>query len=180
MWIKIKHFLKQNVVLIKFYLYFFYLLGLLYFMAHWDITANLLAEELPALIASMVGYCLNVIGFPVKVSTTTIQMQGFAYRIIYHCSGLFLMIIYSAAVVAFPATIKEKIIGLLFGNPILFFTNVLRLVMLGIVGSRWPQYFEASHEYLWQGIFIIFVIFLWLIWKEKMVALPEEPQEAGS
>jgi len=116
-----------------------------------------------------VGIILEAIGFTVTVTKATIQLQGFAYRIIYHCSGLFLMIIYSSAVIAYPATIKEKTLGLVLGNPVLFFTNVLRLVMLGIVGYKWPAYFDASHEYLWQGIFIVFVIFLWMVWKEKFV-----------
>ncbi|MBN2381941.1 archaeosortase/exosortase family protein [bacterium] len=166
---KISTFIRQNWVLFKFYLYFFYLMGLLYLLAHWNVTENILAYHFPHLIAVMVGYLLELIGFTVSVSQATIHLQGFAYRIIYHCSGLFLLIIYSAAVIAYPATVKEKTIGLVLGNPLLFLSNIVRLVMLGIIGYKYPQYFNASHEYLWQGIFIVFVIFLWLIWKEKFV-----------
>lgn len=166
---KIYTFFHNNAVLFKFYLYFLYFLGLLYFVAHWKVTESILAVSLPQIIAEMVGFILNSIGFTVTVTKATIQMQGFAYRIIYHCSGLFLMVIYSSAVIAYPATVKEKTIGLILGNPILFFTNILRLVMLGMVGYKYPQYFDYSHEYLWQGIFIVFVIFLWMIWKEKFV-----------
>ncbi|MFC1849433.1 archaeosortase/exosortase family protein [candidate division CSSED10-310 bacterium] len=170
---KIYQFLNQNAVLLKFYLYFLYFLALLYFISHWKITKDILGLHLPAFIAVLVAFFLELIGFTVTVSQATIQLHGFAYRIIYHCSGLFLMIIYSSAVIAYPATVKEKTIGLLLGNPILFITNVLRLVMLGIVGYKYPQYFDASHEYLWQGIFIVFVIFLWMVWKEIFVKSEE-------
>lgn len=170
---KIYSFLKSNIVLLKFYLYFLYFLGLLYFLSHWKITEAILAVQFPSLIASLVGILLKSIGFSVHVTGPVIQLNSFAYKIIYHCTGVFLMAIYSSAVLAYPSTIKEKTIGILTGNPILFLTNIIRLVMLGIVGYKWPRYFQPSHEYLWQGIFVVFVIFLWLIWKEKFVKSEE-------
>jgi exosortase/archaeosortase family protein len=45
-----------------------------------------------------------------------------------------------------------------------------RLVVLAFVGVfSNPEIFKFVHNYLWQTIFIVFVIILWLIWVDRVV-----------
>jgi archaeosortase B (VPXXXP-CTERM-specific) len=162
---------RSHDVLVRFYLLFAYLVALLYLGLHLETSHVLLAQSFPAFTASCVGVALTLLGQTVTVTGQTVSVQGgMAFEIIYQCSGLFLMAIYAAAVLAYPARVREKGLGLLFGLPLLFLANVVRLALLGIVGRFFPQYFDLSHEYLWQGIFIVFVLLLWTLWRDHLVA----------
>jgi len=162
---------RSHDVLVRFYLLFAYLVALLYLGLHLETSHELLAERFPAFTASCVGLVLTLLGQTVSVSGQTVSVQdGMSFQIIYQCSGLFLMAIYTAAVLAYPATLREKGLGLLVGLPLLFLANLVRLALLGIIGKFFPQFFELSHEYLWQGIFIVFVLLLWTFWRDHLVA----------
>ena len=63
--------------------------------------------------------------------------------------------------------------GRVVGVGLLYGVNVSRLTMMAMigaadntVGSRW---FNFAHEYVWQGIFIIFVVAVWMAWIEFIV-----------
>jgi len=32
-----------------------------------------------------------------------------------------------------------------------------------------PQYSEFFHNYMWQVVFIVMVVFMWLVWIDKVV-----------
>lgn len=91
------------------------------------------------------------------------------------------MMIYASAVLAYPAKVFEKIYGLIFGWVGLYSINTIRMAALGVIGMKWRKHFDFYHEYLWQGIFIIFVIGFWLIWKEKLISEPppDDPESDG-
>jgi exosortase H (IPTLxxWG-CTERM-specific) len=171
---------RANAVLVRFYLLFGYLVTLLYLGLHLETSHRMLAERFPAFTASCVGLVLRMLGQDVVTSGQTVSVQGgMSFQIIYQCSGLFLMSIFAAAVLAYPARIVEKLLGLAIGLPILFVANVLRLAALGLVGHYFPAYFDLSHEYLWQGIFIVFVLFLWVQWRDRFVARGSPLELAG-
>ena len=101
-------------------------------------------------------------------------MPGFAFTIIKGCTGIFAMLIYGSAVLAYPAGAFRKLLGILMGVPALMSINITRLTVLGVVGVYRRDLFEYFHEYLWQGIFIVFVIVLWMFWRWLLV--PEDYQ----
>ncbi len=85
------------------------------------------------------------------------------------CDAAEPMAIFVAAVIAFPATYKSKFAGLLFGIPILFLLNIVRVFTLFIAGVHYPDFFETMHLAVWQVLFIIFAIMLWVLWIKLMV-----------
>ncbi len=167
---KIGRFLKQNSVLFKFYGLLLYFILLFFLMLHWDISHKYIAEYFPKLIAAVSGFFLNLVGIETKVTGINVQVEnGFGFTLVYHCAGIFAMIIYISAVLAYPARFREKLLGLVLGLPFLNAVNITRVIILGIVGNYYPRFFDFFHEYLWQGIFIVFVIGIWMIWREKFV-----------
>ncbi|KAB3547905.1 MAG: exosortase H [ANME-2 cluster archaeon] len=120
--------------------------------------------------ASILGFLLRIFGMDVVVSGNTVTIVGhITLRIIDECTAMFGSIVYLSCVLAYPADVKKKVIGIVLGIPCLYAINMVRLVILAFVGVSSPGIFEFVHTYLWQTIFIIFVILIWLIWVDKVV-----------
>ena len=120
--------------------------------------------------ASILGFFLRIFGMDVVVDRNTITIVGhITLRIIDECTAMFGSIIYLSCVLAYPAEIKKKVIGIVLGIPCLYAINMVRLVILAFVGILNPGIFEFVHTYLWQTIFIVFVIVIWLIWVDRVV-----------
>jgi exosortase/archaeosortase family protein len=83
------------------------------------------------------------------------------------------MSIFLAAVLAFPTGLVPRAIGAVGGLAALYVINILRLATLGIIGamdaSPGQKWFNFIHEYVWQGIFIVFVVAVWMLWIEFVV-----------
>jgi len=166
---KIKSWLSRNYVLVRFYSLLAYCWLLLYFVLHWDVSHKYIAVQLPIFMAKTVVVVLQTFGVEANSHVATVSVPGFAFEIIYQCAGIFGMMIYASAVIAFPSTIKEKLFGLALGIPGLYLINTIRMSALAVIGMYWKDLFDFFHEWMWQGIFIVFVIVFWLIWKEKFV-----------
>ncbi len=168
-------FFKRNKVLVKFYALLLYFWLLFYFILHWPYSHKYIAYNLPVFMAKSVAMVLNLLGYTAQTHEAGISLQSaaggtpFNFSIIYECAGIFGMMIYTAAVIAYPSKLREKLYGLLLGIPGLYLINWIRMVALGIIGLHWKNLFDWFHEWMWQGIFILFVVFFWILWKEKFV-----------
>lgn len=98
-----------------------------------------------------------------------VSLGGFAVRIIEECTGIFEVIIFVAAVLAFPTTWQKKAIGFAMGIPLLYLFNVVRILVLIVVGRYQPEFFEFMHIYFWQATLIIMITSVWLLWIFKVV-----------
>jgi exosortase/archaeosortase family protein len=95
----------------------------------------------------------------------------FRFSVVADCGALPSMSIFVAAMIAFPAAWRKKLIGIALGIPALYVVNILRLVCLGIIGAYTdggPE-FDFAHHYVWQGIYIVFVVAIWMLWVEVLV-----------
>ncbi len=120
--------------------------------------------------ASILGFLLRIFGMVVVVVGNTVTIVGhFTLRFIDECTAMFGSIVYLSCVLAYPADAKKKVIGIVLGIPCLYAINMVRLVILAFVGVSSPGIFEFVHTYLWQTIFIVFVILIWLVWVDKVV-----------
>ncbi len=171
---KILEIIKQNAVLLKFYFMFGYFCLIFYFFLHWKLSEAYIATYLPIFMAKSVVVVLKIVGVSAEAIRQQVKLPGFSFTIIYHCAGIFGMMIYASAVIAYPSKIQEKLYGLLVGWTGLYAINTIRMAALGIIGMKWRKHFDFYHEYLWQGIFIIFVIGFWILWKEKFIHEPPE------
>ena len=95
----------------------------------------------------------------------------FAFIVIPDCGAIPSMAIFFAAVLAFPARWWKRFLGILIGIPILYGVNAFRLAFLAVIGA-WDgggARFKFAHEFVWQGIYIVFVVALWMVWVEFLV-----------
>jgi exosortase/archaeosortase family protein len=119
--------------------------------------------------ATLVFKVYQAFGLTVFQSQYTVTVNGFSMSIAPVCTAVSTMIIYFACIVAYPASVVKKLLGLLIGFPGLALVNFGRLLLLGYLGYTSPRLFELVHQYVFQVVFIVFVIVLWLTWIDKIV-----------
>ena len=90
--------------------------------------------------------------------------NGFAVSIEAGCNGIEAAIILIAAMLAFPAPWKHRVIGVLAGLFAVQVLNIVRVISLFYLGQWNTQLFEWSHLYLWQMLIMLDVLIVWLIW----------------
>lgn len=95
----------------------------------------------------------------------------FYFIVVSECGAIEVMAIFFAAVVAFPTRWSKKLVGLVVGIPAMYAVNIFRLSCLGVIGALDTQhkYFNFAHEYVWQAVYIIFVVAAWMFWVEYVV-----------
>ena len=119
--------------------------------------------------ATTLGFLLQLLGMHPTVEGALLSAGGFSVKIIDECSALFVFILFSSFVLAYPTSLKNKAIGLIFGIPSLFVVNTLRLTVVFFAGLWRPDLFEYVHAYLWQTIMIILVFISCLAWLHYVV-----------
>lgn len=96
---------------------------------------------------------------------------SFNFVVIPDCGAVQSMAIFVAAILAFPASWWRRLLGIIIGVPVLYWVNAFRLAFLAVIGAldNGGQWFKFAHEYVWQGIYIVFVVALWMGWVEFIV-----------
>ena len=89
---------------------------------------------------------------------------GFAVSIEPGCNGVEAVIILFAAIFAFPAPLKNKLIGFALGFVAIQGLNLVRIISLFYLGQWNMTWFEWFHLYLWQALIILDALVVWLIW----------------
>jgi archaeosortase B (VPXXXP-CTERM-specific) len=150
-------------------LFLVYLAALAFFYPKVSIRYSEAIEGMAVLTAWLAGGFTEIFSDVVKQKGTMILFGGFAVEIIEECTGLYEMLIYAAAVLAFPTSLVKKGIGIAAGIPILYAINVLRIIFLLWVGRYYPDTFDFMHLYFWQATLILMITSVWLLWIFKVV-----------
>jgi exosortase H (IPTLxxWG-CTERM-specific) len=90
--------------------------------------------------------------------------NGFAVSIEAGCNGVEATIVLVAAILAFPASWKNKLIGLLVGIVAVQGLNIVRVISLFYLGQWNFNVFEWAHLYVWQALIMLDVMVVWLLW----------------
>ena len=90
--------------------------------------------------------------------------NGFAVSIEAGCNGVEATIVLVAAMLAFPAPWKNKIIGLIAGIIAVQGLNIVRIISLFYLGQWNYDVFEWAHLYVWQALIMLDVLIVWLLW----------------
>ena len=90
--------------------------------------------------------------------------NGFAVSIEAGCNGVEASIVLVAAMLAFPAPWRRKLIGLAIGVIAVQGLNVVRVISLFYLGQWSFGAFEFAHLYVWQALIMLDVLIVWLLW----------------
>ena len=92
------------------------------------------------------------------------QASGFAVSIEAGCNGVEAGIVLIAAMLAFPASWRERLIGIGLGLLTVQVLNLIRIISLFYIGQWNQTFFEWAHLYLWQELIMLDVLLVFLIW----------------
>ncbi len=107
---------------------------------------------------------LNLLGEGASVHGTSVSSPRYSVDIRHGCDAIEPSALFIAAVLAFPSTMRSKLPGLIAGTVVLAVINLVRIVSLFYTGIHFPRAFEVVHADVWQPIFILLALTLWVIW----------------
>ncbi|MCL7411645.1 MAG: archaeosortase B [Methanosarcinaceae archaeon] len=163
----LKDFALRNADILKFagsYLFFigFFVFIYIIFQEHFSFLRNLTVSVLSSI--------LGLLGVSHTLDETMLHLVGgISLNVIDECTGIYELFVYAGCVMAYPTSSNKKLEGIVFGIPAMFGINMVRLVSLAFVGLWFPSMFGYVHYYLWQVTLILLVVFVMLVWIEKIV-----------
>lgn len=120
-------------------------------------------------IADLSRWLLSLLGIPASGTGTVVGTPTFSVAIQNNCNAIYETALFVSAVLAYPATWPERAWGALLGFAALYLLNLVRVLSLIYIGSHFRRYFYASHIYVWQSLFIVFALTLWMYWAGTIV-----------
>ena len=100
----------------------------------------------------------------VQGATIFQSTSGFGVTILAGCNGVEAMIVLVAAMLAYPASWKQRAVGIVVGFVAIQALNMVRIVSLFYIGQWSPRLFEWAHLYAWQALIMLDVLVVWLLW----------------
>lgn len=122
-------------------------------------------------IASISGHILRLLGEDLTTNGCVLSSPRFAVTIYNGCNGLITSLIFISGVIAFPATLRAKAIGVVGGLLAIQAINQIRIVSLFYIGVFAPQFFNESHVFIWQSLVILAGVSLWVLWAHRFASL---------
>ena len=108
-------------------------------------------EPLQLGFARLLTGSLHTLGWAgVYRSDVIVGFPGGGVAIGAECTAVALFALLVAFVFAFPASARERVLGLSIGAAVLFVANMVRLVSCAYVMRYRPDWFTFFHEYVWQ------------------------------
>jgi archaeosortase B (VPXXXP-CTERM-specific) len=134
--------------------------GLLLWVVNTDAVNRGLQQGLAVTTAGL----LRVLGQNAVVAGNTVTTSAFSITVVTACTGLFTTVLFLVAVLAFPTGWRARLLGVAIGIGGIFVLNLLRLVSLYFVGAWFPSVVDLVHQGIWQALFIVCSVTLWLLW----------------
>ena len=127
-----------------------------------------LQEPAQVVFAQVLTALLTGLGWAgVQRTDVMVDFPGGGFAIGAECTGLSLLALFTAFVVAFPATARARLGGLLAAAGLLFVANLVRLVSCAYVMRYWPRWFTFTHEYVWQIGLVGLTFALIAVWARR-------------
>jgi len=115
-------------------------------------------------------FLLKILGFDAEHYGFRIAVNGsdetFYFMIGNDCTGWKSMLFFFALLFAFPKIrMKRRFYGVLVGFPVLWFVNLLRIILVVLVERNYG--FSVAmmvHDYVWRYALVFTVLSLWTLW----------------
>ena len=100
------------------------------------------------------------------------RRTGFGVVIMAGCNGVEAMIVLFAAMMSFPATLKQRLLGLVAGFVAVQSLNLVRILSVFYIGQWSKPLFDWAHLYGWQVLIMLDVLIVWLLWVRLLSRAP--------
>ncbi len=152
--------------MLRFFLLFILIQGILFTLDILEPVRQAFVLPFTELLARASAWIVTL--FDARVHAEGIILRslenGFAVSIQPGCNGIEASIVLIAAILAFPAPWKHKLIGLGVGLGAIQALNLVRIISLFYLGQWNMTYFEWAHLYLWQALIMLDALVVFVIW----------------
>ncbi len=91
--------------------------------------------------------------------------SGWSLKISHYCDGIVLFALYTGFILSFPSNKwAVKLIYIAIGIMLIYIANTIRIVILGILLVKAPQYLEFNHKYVFTSLIYIMIFVMWKMW----------------
>jgi len=161
--LRIKEWAVRNRRIIQFCIIFFAVLFTLHYL-YIRYTYSKPLMFYARIAALTFGALLRVFGVNTSVVGNILSFNKSMLNIGPECTNLACLMVYFAGVIAYPTSLKNRGLGLLYGTVILYLVNIVRLGLLAIAEKAGGNVFDFIHRFLWPTLFIIFGVIVWVWW----------------
>jgi len=126
-------------------------------------------------VARVSGRILNVMGERVAIAGTAISSNAFTVNIENGCNGLETALLLAAAVLAFPASGRQRVAGFFLGFAAIEVVNLVRVVSLFWIGAHRPRWFGSAHTLVWQSLVVLAGVGLFVLWASIVTQKQSRP-----
>ncbi len=119
--------------------------------------------------AWVAGAILNASGHQVNIFGDIISSNQFSISVKRGCDALEPIALLVTAIGSFPVSVIYRLQGVLIGSVLLLVLNQLRIISLYFIGIHYPDLFTMMHVDVWQSVFIIVAVALWISWMEWVI-----------
>jgi len=153
----------------RFIIIFLLLLAVFEFTLLIDVVDRDVVIPFTSSIAVVSGGIIRIIQPGVHVIGTTLSAPCFAVDIRNGCNGVEATLFVVAAVLAFPASLPKKLIGVVIGTALIQLANLVRVVTLFLIGCHRRSWFEAFHLAVWQTAIFALAVGFFIVWSRRSV-----------
>jgi len=140
------------------------LISLFEFLYHGVVLDTDLFAQFVRGLAQATGAVLEPFYERVSVTHARVATNKFVVTVDDGCDGLQVGTLLTAAVLSFPATWRQKLVGVVIGNIWLQVWNVTRIATLVVVGGIERSWFHPTHVYIWPTLLIAICLGTWMAW----------------
>ena len=151
---------------------------ILRFLVVWGVLLGVVAL-VPAILSGAITGTLHssraalaLFGIRAHILADVLAAGAAQVRIIPDCTPVFPFATLAAAILAFPATWRARLVGLAAALPLLWVYNVVRVLVSFAVLATKPALFDLVHGVLWQAFTIVFLLGLFLLWARAAAPRP--------
>lgn len=123
-----------------------------------DAFSSELAGVSAWLIRSCGGTCLR------QAAVLSNPAKSFAMEVRDGCNGINVVVLLWSAILAYPANLKWRLVGVTGGLAAIQILNLFRLISLFYLGQYNYRLFEFAHLYLWELLIIIDGMAVFSLW----------------
>ena len=116
--------------------------------------------------ATMSAILLRLFGEDATAYGNVLATPRMSLEIYRGCDALEPFGFFVAAVIAFPAGMSRRLVGIAVGAVSMLVINQVRIVSLYYAGIHFPSMFEVLHREVWQAAFIALSLVLLLLWMQ--------------
>lgn len=125
-----------------------------------------------AIVARCAAAILGTLESGIQVTGTVIRSPRFALDVENGCNGIEAAILLAAAILAFPSTLRSRLIGLAVTGVAIELLNLVRLGSLFWLGEYHRPIFDFFHVAVWQSLVILAAIAMFIFWSLRFAERP--------